>query len=203
MFSHERDTGMNVIYTTTIPDLVAGVNTWLADKVGAYKAKSLYIPWGDTPQPIYADWRLAPPAALRGMSMIQLDEVQGKFAEGFKRALPGMTVILPYKYFPADLGILGLGMNGHVAFHEPGTPRTFLWGPVRLHEDTAKRLGLEAKTEAWTVGLEALLRTKALLLIIRGPDKWEVFQRACAGDNTLPVYHLIKDHKDLTVLTDQ
>jgi 6-phosphogluconolactonase/glucosamine-6-phosphate isomerase/deaminase len=46
------------------------------------------------------------------------------------------------------------------------------------------------------------LEAKAILLIMIGPKKWKLFERALSGDRSLPVTALLK-HPDLTILTDQ
>ena len=43
----------------------------------------------------------------------------------------------------ADAAILGLGLNGHIAFHEPELPETFSWGEVKLSEQTKKSLEMQ------------------------------------------------------------
>lgn len=191
---------MNIIHAT---DLVTTANTWLTDKVKQYRAKGLYLPAGNTPKVLYDDWRRSPPPTLRGLEMYQLDEVRKMFALSFRQHLPQLKVHPPCDDVPKPtLSILGLGRNGHVAFHEPGIPRGFRFGRVRLSDDTASLLKVPRGTRAWTVGIGTLLETAAALLIVPGPEKWEVFQRACAGDERLPVRHLL-EHPDLAVLTDQ
>lgn len=96
-----------------------------------------------------------------------------------------------------------MGPDGHVAFHQRETPETFRFGSVWLHADNAIRLGLDPGTEALSVGLAALMELKAILLILLGSEKWGIFKRALAGDDSLPITALLKKHPDFTVITDQ
>ena len=61
----------------------------------------------------------------------------------------------------ADLAILGLGLNGHVAFHEPGIDGSFYSGSVRLSEITCDHLGLERGTWGVSYGAGAFSRSRA------------------------------------------
>lgn len=181
-------------------------NEWLIDRFERYSAKSLYLPAGDTPRALYALWRIRPPEALQKLKLYQVDEVTtgasaGLFNRFFQEELPGYTVIPPEHDVQADLAILGLGTNGHLAFHEPGMPSDFRFGEVELHKETCERLGLEAGTKAMSFGLGAFLATKAALLIVRGDSKRKAFKAFQRGDPSLPAVGLLK-HPDLTVVSE-
>jgi 6-phosphogluconolactonase/glucosamine-6-phosphate isomerase/deaminase len=179
---------------------------WLENRVKRYGARSLFLPAGETPRPLYARWRAAEPAYLKGMRLLQVDDVstgreKGMFARFFREELPGWKVEPPVKEEKADLAILGLGTNGHVAFHEPGIPPSFRFGEVSLAADTASRLKLEPGTKGLTYGVGAFFEAKAILLVVRGANKKEVLERLRQGDPALPASGLLR-HPDLTVLTD-
>jgi len=179
---------------------------WLESRVKRYGAKSLFLPAGETPKPLYARWRKSPPAYLRNLKLLQVDDVttgagKGVFARFFREELPGFIVVPPVKEEGADLAILGLGTNGHVAFHEPGIPFDFSFGEVDLHDDTARRLGLEPGTKGITYGVGAFRKAQAILLVVRGENKREVYERLKKGDPSLPASGLL-DHPDLTFLTE-
>lgn len=186
--------------------MIADVNRWLAEKVEQYEAKSLYLPAGNTPKKLYAEWRRSPHQALAQLALYQVDDVaegerRGAFAQFFSEELPQYKVHEPKSDVQADLGILGLGVNGHVAFHEPGIPETFRFGEVILRSETTVRLGVKAGTKAVTYGLGAFLETKALLLMVVGKDKKRTYERFLAGDSALPATALYK-HPDLTLFVD-
>ncbi len=194
---------MEVLRTKEVVDETA---SWLQNRVDRYEAKSLFLPAGETPRPLYALWRKKEPAYLRGLRLLQVDDVAsgaqtGVFAKFFSEELPALTVIPPDHPERADLAVLGLGTNGHVAFHEPGLPNEFRFGEVQLHEDTLKRLALAPGTRGRTYGIGIFLEAKALLLVVRGENKRAALERFLAGDPTLPASAL-RHHPDLTVVTD-
>lgn len=179
---------------------------WLENRVKRYDAQSLFLPAGETPKPLYASWRKEAPAYLKGMRLLQVDDVttgsgKGVFARFFRDELPSFTVVPPEKEESADLAILGLGTNGHVAFHEPGLPSDFSFGEVELADDTAARLKLEPGTVGITYGVGAFVKAKAILLVVRGEGKREAFERMKKGDPLIPASGLLS-HPDLTILTD-
>ncbi|MBM3261202.1 hypothetical protein FJY93_02180 [Candidatus Kaiserbacteria bacterium] len=174
---------------------------WVSEKSQEYGAQSICLPAGNTAIRLFDYWTQQPPESLRNKSLHQLDEVGRRFALFFRRYLPRYQVLPPHEDMRPDLAILGLGYNGHVAFHEPGIPASFRYGKVTLLPETAHRLGVEPGTEAWTIGVGALTEAKALLLIILGAEKWGIFQQAYS-DQRLPAHWLLP-HPDLTILTDQ
>lgn len=187
-------------------DFIIQAEDWLKNRVSKYSAKSLFLPAGETPKPLYAKWRSKPPAFLKDMKLLQVDDViEGPkahlFAKFFAEELPGYNVEPPIKEGKADLAILGLGTNGHVAFHEPGIPSSFTFGEVSLHADTAARLSLPTGTKARTYGVGAFYQAKAILLIVRGENKREAFERLLKEDPSIPASGLAR-HPDLTILTD-
>lgn len=181
-------------------------NEWLIDRFERYSARSLYLPAGETPKALYADWRLRAPEALHRMDLYQVDDVRegpkaGLFAKFFREELPGFKVTPPERDVQADLAILGLGTNGHLAFHEPGLPTSFRFGEVMLHKETRERLGLAEGTKAVSFGLGAFLATKAVLLLVRGESKKRAFQAFVKGDASIPATAL-QEHPDLTVISE-
>lgn len=183
---------------------VKKANSWLTEKTLRYDASSLYLPAGETPRKLYANWNEDPHPALQYLELYQVDDVidgPGKdmFAHFFASALPQWKVKPPTEHVQANLGILGLGTNGHVAFHEPGVSPSLRFGEVVLHDDTARRLDLSPGTRARTFGLGAFMDTDALLLIVRGHRKEKVLRRMLKGDTSLPATLLLK-HPDLTIL---
>jgi hypothetical protein len=186
-------------HTKTTHDVAKEINNWLVEKVLKYRARSSYVPYDKTFRAVCKSWRAMPPLELKRLKIYQLDDVRGVFAQGFKAELPGYIVHPPKEFVQADLGILGLGDNGHVAFHEPGIPWEFKFGSVNLHKETAEKLGLEPGTEATTYGVGALRKTKALLLMMSLERYYRVFLPCVLGDDSLPVSGIL-DHKDLTVL---
>jgi glucosamine-6-phosphate deaminase len=106
-----------------------------------------------------------------------------------------------------DVCILGLGMNGHIAFNEPGSSwdeRTHL---VQLSPVTLAAQAAQAKTpwripaQGITLGVRNLIEARHILLIIAGARK-QVAKEALyrgAKDRAWPVTSLL-GHASLTVL---
>lgn len=186
-------------------DSVPESNAWLRDRAGRYHAKSLYLPAGETPKPLYADWR-AHPERVSGFKLFQVDDVAegpkaGLFARFFQEELPGFRVEPPARDIQAELAILGLGTNGHLAFHEPGLPKEFRFGRVALHDETCVRLGLDRGTHAISFGLGAFLATKAVLLLVRGAKKAQALEAIEQGDESWPATAL-RSHPDFTIISE-
>jgi glucosamine-6-phosphate deaminase len=109
---------------------------------------------------------------------------------------------------PADLALVGIGENGHVAYLEPGPslpPRT---APVRLSPATRKSLEGDGvrpvPREALTMGLETILGAKEILLVATGRAKARAVACALEGPVTpgCPASYLSL-HPALTVLLDR
>jgi glucosamine-6-phosphate deaminase len=101
----------------------------------------------------------------------------------------------------ADLAWLGLGLNGHVGFHEPGIDPRMFSGCVRLSAKSTETLQLEPDTWGLTYGVGAFMACKAILILVRGESKREVLTRLLRADPALPASHLLR-HGNLTSLSD-
>jgi len=87
-----------------------------------------------------------------------------------------------------DVALVGIGANGHVAYLEPARslpPRTSL---VRLSASTRRGLAADGvrpvPREAFTVGIETILSSKAILLVATGRKKAAAVAAALAGPVT-------------------
>lgn len=190
-------------------DWVKAASAWLSEKQKSYNASSIYVPAGETPKLIYRDWESKKPDLLKSLKMIQIDDVhtgakKDLFKKFFYDELPSFADKIEYfdqGQTQADLGILGLGMNGHVAFHEPGLPNSFYSGCVKLQEETIRNLELEDTTWGKTYGAGAFNRCKALLLIIKGTKKKSILLETLGNNSKIPASALLH-HPDLTILAD-
>jgi glucosamine-6-phosphate deaminase len=89
---------------------------------------------------------------------------------------------------PADVAFVGLGINGHVAYLEPGRwlpPRTSL---ARLSASTRRGLAADGvrpvPREALTVGIETILSSRTILLVASGRRKARAVAAALEGPVT-------------------
>lgn len=108
-----------------------------------------------------------------------------------------------------DFQLLGIGQNGHIGFNEPGTPFESLTHLVTLEESTRQANARffssinEVPTQAFTMGIQSIMRAKCILLIAVGETKREVLERVLASDYTeeIPASALTK-HPNVIILTD-
>jgi 6-phosphogluconolactonase/glucosamine-6-phosphate isomerase/deaminase len=188
---------------------VEAINTWLNRKLIQFKSRRVFLPAGDTPLPLYKNWSKVNPSFLKGLRFVQLDEIlsgpqERAFQKFFRSALPNFQNQMEYidsAELGGELAILGLGTNGHVAFHEPGLSSRFYSGCVMLQPETVKRIGAQLGDKVVTYGLDAFLRSKAILLIVRGESKAAVLKKILLADCSLPAAQL-KSHPDFTIITD-
>ncbi|MBX3077268.1 glucosamine-6-phosphate deaminase [Candidatus Obscuribacterales bacterium] len=108
-----------------------------------------------------------------------------------------------------DLAILGIGLNGHIAFNEPGTPRLSFTQCIWLDEVSRKALsptfgGMEATpSKAVTMGISTILASKQIIMLAFGQDKKEIVGKAFSnGINPEIPASFLTLHEHLTVLTD-
>jgi glucosamine-6-phosphate isomerase len=84
-----------------------------------------------------------------------------------------------------DLIVLGVGMNGHLALNEPGTPWD-TYAHISELETVTKEVGQKyfekptVLTKGITVGIKHILESKTAILLASGSSKAEVIKRALA-----------------------
>ncbi|TMK42510.1 MAG: glucosamine-6-phosphate deaminase [Actinobacteria bacterium] len=199
----------------------------------------ILLPTGSTPGPMYAALRrLAAGRRLAShrATPLQLDEYVGvcpedprSFSHFLSRELRGIEWARPlvsprgdvdperaarrhaaHLAEPVALAVLGIGINGHVAFNEPGSLPAEPTRVVRLTRRTRERAatafgGLtHVPTRAITVGLRELLAADELLLLATGAAKREALAYMLAGpfSPSCPA-SLLRRHPRLTVLADR
>lgn len=109
-----------------------------------------------------------------------------------------------------DLQLLGLGHNGHIGFNEPGEFFTRQTHCVNLTERTIeanKRFFASADDvprQAYTMGIQTIMRAKRILLTVSGADKAEILKEALCGEITPKVpASILQLHNDVTVVADE
>lgn len=90
---------------------------------------------------------------------------------------------------PIDLQILGLGMDGHIAYNEPGSP---LDGPchiVDLHPasiQSSLAYGFEriedVPKQGMTMGIGTIMKAKQWLMMVKGAKKAGLVKRMLSGE---------------------
>ena len=110
----------------------------------------------------------------------------------------------------ADLVILGLGANGHIAFNEPGS------GPdsrTRVVDPTPEPIagaaadfpaGAAVPRQALTIGVATILEARAVMLLVTGGSKARILRAALEGPETPEVpASFLRRHPALRVLADE
>ena len=109
-----------------------------------------------------------------------------------------------------DLAVLGIGLNGHIGFNEPGSPLESETRLVRLAEQTVQRMrpafseGEEVPTQGLTMGIKTIMRARRILLLAEGGEKADVVCKALLGPvgASLPA-SVLQLHPCLTVIVDR
>lgn len=109
-----------------------------------------------------------------------------------------------------DVQILGLGLNGHIGFNEPGTPFSSRTHIVDLKESTRQANARffdsidEVPVKAITMGIDTIMDSKKILLLVSGKNKAEAVARLVNGEvsEDFPA-SILKLHEDVTVIADE
>jgi glucosamine-6-phosphate deaminase len=109
-----------------------------------------------------------------------------------------------------DLVVLGIGVNGHIAFNEPGTPFGSRARRARLADATRRAYApafgsFEATPEfGLTLGIADIVSAREVLLLASGAAKAGVIALALEGPVTEEVpASVLQVHAGLTVLLDR
>lgn len=208
--------------------------------VGKRPDGTLGLPSGETPRGLYAVLarRVAEgDAVFDGVTAFAIDELQGLrrdhpatnasyFRERLKLPLRAFHTLdcetsdpetecsrfhrLIEEAGGLDLVVLGIGVNGHVAFNEPGTSFSSRARRVALSETTRTAYSNQFASEsavpafALTLGIADLLEARRVLLLARGAAKARAVSGAltAAPDEALPASALQR-HPEVTVLLDE
>ncbi len=108
-----------------------------------------------------------------------------------------------------ELLISGIGVNGHIAFNEPGSPLNSRTRIVDLTESTVDRIRdkfapEELPRQAITMGLGTILDAQRILLLASGRSKAEILARALAEEITPEVpASALRLHSNAVVIADE
>lgn len=108
-----------------------------------------------------------------------------------------------------DCMLVGIGLNGHVGFNEPGVEVT-----LEAHEQELKgstlasgQLYFNEPTEiskGITVGMAQVMKARCLLMLANGQNKAAIIQQACEGPvtNEVPASY-IQQHRHAVLMIDK
>ena len=109
-----------------------------------------------------------------------------------------------------DLQILGIGHNGHIGFNEPGTSFKSTTHLIKLAERTREANARyfnsmdEVPTEAITMGIQSIMDSKEIILLVSGASKAEALKNLIYGEITedFPA-SVLRLHNKVTIIADQ
>ncbi len=108
---------------------------------------------------------------------------------------------------PVDLQVLGLGVNGHIGFNEPGTSFHSRTHVVQLADSTREANARffnskeEVPKQAITVGIENIMESRQIVLLAYGENKQEAINRLLEGEvsESFPA-SILTQHPNVTVI---
>ncbi|KGM38155.1 glucosamine-6-phosphate deaminase [Streptococcus sinensis] len=111
---------------------------------------------------------------------------------------------------PIDLQILGIGINGHIGFNEPGTSFDSTVHIVDLEQSTIEANARffdkieDVPTQAFSMGIRNILDAKSIILFAYGASKAQAIAGTVQGEVTesLPASALQR-HEDVVIIADK
>lgn len=111
---------------------------------------------------------------------------------------------------PVDLQILGVGINGHIGFNEPGTSFDSTVHIVDLEQSTIEANARffdkieDVPTQAFSMGIRNILDAKSIILFAYGASKAQAIAGTVQGEVTesLPASALQR-HEDVVIIADK
>ena len=108
-----------------------------------------------------------------------------------------------------DLMLVGVGMNGHIGFNEPGVSRDLYAHVIALDEST-QSVGQKYFNESTslktgiTLGLTHLMESRKVIMMASGLRKAPIIKRALEGTiNTAIPASIVRDHPAAEILLDR
>ena len=109
-----------------------------------------------------------------------------------------------------DVQILGIGLNGHIGFNEPGDYLISGTHRADLAESTIKVNARffdkieEVPTQAMTMGIGTIMKARKIILIVRGENKANAVKELLEGKITTKNPSTILNlHNDVTVIMEK
>ena len=109
---------------------------------------------------------------------------------------------------PLSVQLLGLGVNGHIAFNEPGAAFASRTRTVELQPETLTANSVYfddpalMPTHAVTQGLATIAQARMLLALVFGPSKQEALTKALWHPDSSTPLAAFAGHEDLVLITD-
>lgn len=112
---------------------------------------------------------------------------------------------------PIDIQILGIGMDGHIAYNEPGSPLDGACHVVDLHQESIESsldYGFDhiedVPTQGVTQGIGTIMKAKQLIMMAKGEKKADLVKRMIYGEVTSDFpSSIIQRHPNVIVCLDK
>jgi len=111
---------------------------------------------------------------------------------------------------PIDVQILGIGVNGHIGFNEPGTSFDSTTHKVQLTEETINSNKRyfdsidDVPKTAYTMGIHSIMKADKIILMAFGKEKAQAIVQSLEGEVTEDVpASILQKHPDLVVILDE
>lgn len=109
-----------------------------------------------------------------------------------------------------DLQVLGIGVNGHIGFNEPGTSFASRTQVIDLDESTRNTNARffksleEVPKKAITMGIESIMESKEIVLLASGENKAEAVARLIEKGVVTEAFpaSILQNHDHVTVIAD-
>ena len=108
-----------------------------------------------------------------------------------------------------DLLVIGIGLNGHIAFNEPGSSFSSRTREVQLSPETIANArqhfgGAPVPARAITIGIGTILDSRCIVLLATGPSKKAIVHRALHGpvSEAVPA-SVLQTHPNVVALVDE
>ena len=134
------------------------------------------------------------------------------FVDGTKECIEGLTKEL--RSAPIDIGLSGIGENGHIAFNDP--PADFDTKEAYIIVNLDEKCKKQQMGEGWfatmddvpkqalTMGMGPIFKARKIILLANGANKAEAIKQTLAGKvSTLCPSTLLMLHPDVTVICDE
>jgi len=109
-----------------------------------------------------------------------------------------------------DLQLLGIGLDGHIGFNEPGTAFELGTHCVDLTESTIQANSRlfdsvdEVPRQAYTMGIKTIMQARKVLMIANGENKADIIKEAFFGPVTpLVPASILQMHPDFILIGDK
>lgn len=146
-------------------------------------------------------------------SKVNIDENNMFLPDGLQKdslmACANYDVILE-KIGAVDIQVLGIGHNGHIGFNEPSECFSKGTSCVDLSDSTINANARffasknEVPTQAYTMGIDSIMRAKTVLLMANGKEKADILRTALMGEITPRVpASVLQIHRNLIVVGDK